>query len=235
MASASLALPPTAPKCDRNPRRLLVPRAAPLLGFRPPWRHQQHESFWQRSGLSPEPSVPSLHTRDLSAYRVPPPPDGLLLVLPCRSFSPDRHLRGSPSKAFPSRTAGPPLDVPCPLVVASKTVPGLRSPPSGLCSMRESVGSPRCFHRCGVAPLLSWAFPLQGFLPSRRGIAFTMPPLASRRLRFQLGYPFLPLRLGFPSNNVPSWRTVGSVVELAPQSLNVREDWLVSCENCLPS
>jgi len=235
MASASLALPPTAPKCDRNPRRPLVPRAAPLLGFRPSWRHQQHESFWRRPGLSPEPPVPSLHTRDLSAYRVPPPPDGLLLVLPCRFFSPDRHFQGSPSKAFPSHTAGPPLGVPCPPVVASQTVPGLRSPPSGLCSMRESVGSPRCFHRCGVAPMLSWASPLQGFPPSRRGIAFTMPPLAFRHLRFQSGLPFLPLRLGFPSNNFPSWRTVGSVVELAPQSLNVREDWLVSYENCLPS
>jgi hypothetical protein len=101
--------------------------------------------------------------------------------------------------------------------------------------MRESVGSPRCFHHCGVAPMLSWASPLQGFPPSRRGIAFTMPPLAFRHLRFQLGLPFLPLRLSFPSNNFPSWRTVGSVVELAPQSLNVREDWLVSYENCLPS
>lgn len=101
--------------------------------------------------------------------------------------------------------------------------------------MRESVGFPRCFHRYGYAPMLSWDFPLQGFSPSRRGIAFTMPPLASRHLRFQLGLPFLPLRLGFPSNNFPSWRTVGSVVELAPQSLNVREDWLVSYENCLPS
>lgn len=62
---------------------------------------------------------------NLSAFRVSHSPDGLLLTMSCQFVSPDKHSWGSPSKAFPFHTAGPPFDFPCPLAVTSQAVSNL--------------------------------------------------------------------------------------------------------------
>jgi len=163
-----------------TPLRCLFPRQRLSWGFVPYSAISSRSPFF--SGLLPTRRPEDCLSSDVSACRVSHPLDGLLLLVPCRFISPDKHSRGSPFKDFPSRVAVSPSSDPCLPVVQPSCVSASQSPPSRLCSTRKSVGYPRRFRRLG-APILSWASALQGFLPSHRSTAFTAPPLLFRDLR----------------------------------------------------
>jgi hypothetical protein len=78
--------------------------------------------FYSSSDRSPFRRLLASMARNFSAFRVSHSLDGLLLTMSCQFISPDKHSWGSPSKAFPFHTAGPPLSFPCPLAVTSQGV-----------------------------------------------------------------------------------------------------------------
>jgi len=103
--------------------------------------------------------------------------DGLLLRWLCRFISPRSHVQDSPSRGFPFSTAAPPFSGRCPLAVMPRSLQPTCAdcaknvaPPSGLCSMLESVALRKGLASVKLDPLL-------GFSSSRFSVCWLSPRL----------------------------------------------------------
>jgi hypothetical protein len=121
----------------------LFPPAVPSVRFRPPSRHQLDESTCNEQ-------IPSPSSSTLS---VPPAHDGLLLFEPFGLISSQSHVRDSPFRGFPRRSAVRTSSMRRSLLPLARssycqvapTAPVLLAPTTGLCSKRRSVAPTEVF------------------------------------------------------------------------------------------